>query len=84
MIEPASACNTPQILADGTDDVIMLLLIAGDVQLLDSDDRVVRIESWRTAVSRYLDFCRANDIEPRNITSTGGCTDDCRETRGAA
>ena len=84
VIEPASACNTPQILADGTDDVIMLLLIAGDVQLLDSDDRVVRIESWRTAVSRYLDFCRANDIEPRNITSTGGCTDDCRETRGAA
>ncbi len=72
VIERASACNTPQILADGTDDVIMLLLIGGDVQLLDSDDRVVSIENWRTAVSRYLDFCRANDVEPRNITSQSG------------
>jgi hypothetical protein len=42
--------------------------------LLDADDRVVGIENWRTAMSRYLDFCRANDIEPRNLTSQGGCS----------
>jgi len=83
VIEPASACNTLLTLADGTDDVTMLLLVSGDVQLLDSDDRVVTVENWRTAVSRYLDYCHANEIEPRNLTQ-GGRTDDCRETRGAA
>lgn len=73
VIEPAGACNTPQILADGTDDVIVLLLIGGDVHLIDCDERVVVIENWRTAVSRYLDHCRNNDIEPRNLTSLAGC-----------
>jgi quercetin dioxygenase-like cupin family protein len=46
VIEPASACNTPQTLADGTDDAIMLLLIGSDVQLLDSDDRVISLPGF--------------------------------------
>lgn len=69
VIEPASACHTPQILGDNTDDTILFILVGGDMQLLDAGDRIVCVENWRTAVSRYLDYCRANDLEPLNITA---------------
>lgn len=69
VVEPASSCHTPVVLADGTDDAILLVLSAGDLQLLDAEDRIVRAESWRTAVERYLDYCHANDIEPQDLTS---------------
>lgn len=68
VIEPASACNTPQILGDGTDDAIMLLMIGGDVLLLDDQDWVTSIENWRTAVDRYLEYCRTHALEPHDVT----------------
>lgn len=71
VIEPASALHTPQMLADGTDDVLMFLLVSGDVTLLDDEDRVTGIENWRSAVARYLEYCRARGIEPRDITTQG-------------
>jgi hypothetical protein len=83
VIEPASACNTPQILGDGTDDAILLLMVGGDVFLLDAEDRVTSIENWRTAVNRYLDFCRANDLEPLDVTLQAGGADG-RTAGGAA
>jgi hypothetical protein len=83
VIEPASACNTPQILGDGTDDAILLLIVGGDVFLLDEDGRVTSTENWRTAVGRYLDFCREQDIEPLDVTLQAR-GDDGYATRGAA
>jgi hypothetical protein len=83
VIEPASACHTPQILADGTDDAILFILAGGDVQLLDHEDRVVGVENWRTAMTRYLDYCRAHDIEPRKV-SPQACNDDCHGASGTA
>lgn len=71
VIEPASACNTPQISADGTDDAILFMLVRGEVQLLDAQGRVIASESWRTAMDRYHAFCRDNEIEPREITPQG-------------
>ena len=68
VVEPASACHTPQTLGDGTDDAILFMLLSGDVQLLDAEGRVVGVENWRSAVRRYLDYCHANEIEPRNLT----------------
>ena len=68
VIEPASACNTPQILADGTDDAILFMLVRGEVQLLDPAGHVVASESWRTGIERYVAFCRANEIEPSELT----------------
>lgn len=69
VIEPASACHTPQILGDGTDDAILLMVLGGEVQLLDAEDRVIGVESWRTAVARYLEYCSANHIEPQPVTA---------------
>jgi hypothetical protein len=69
VIEPAAACHTPVILGDGTDDAILFMTSDGELQLLDPEDRVIGIENWRTALERYLAYCRANDLEPRNLTS---------------
>ena len=68
VIEPASACNTPQILADGTDDAILFMLVRGEVQLLDAEGRSSRTESWRTAVDRYAGHCLAHDLVPHDLT----------------
>jgi 2,4'-dihydroxyacetophenone dioxygenase len=83
VIEPSSALHTPQMLGDGTDDVVMFLLVAGEMQLLDAEDRVTGVENWRSAVSRYLEYCGTQGIEPRDITGQGRA-DDCRVARGAA
>jgi quercetin dioxygenase-like cupin family protein len=78
VIEPASVLHTPQMLGDGTDDVILFLMVTGDVQLLDADDRITGIENWRSALSRYFEYCGAHDIEPRDLTTRGRAHDDAR------
>ena len=69
VIEPAGVPHTPQILPDGTDDVILFIVADGDLLLLDAGGQVVGTENSRTAVARYLEYCRANDIQPRDLTS---------------
>jgi 2,4'-dihydroxyacetophenone dioxygenase len=71
VIETAASRHTPQVMPDGTDDVIMFIVTEGDLLLLDDDGNVVASENWRTAVDRYLEYCRANDIEPRDVTGSG-------------
>lgn len=83
VIEPASACHAPQVLGDGTDDAILFILIGGDVQLLDFAGQAIGVEDCRTAMSRYLACCRANDLVPRNVTAQA-CADECSEVRGLA
>lgn len=75
VIEPASSSHTLQVLADGTDDAIMFILATGDLQLLDASGRVIGSESWRTAVQRYHDYCRAHGIVPRNVATRGFAAD---------
>jgi 2,4'-dihydroxyacetophenone dioxygenase len=68
VIEPAAAQHTPVALADGTDDVIMFVVSAGELQVLDAAGHVIGTESWRTAVDRYLKYCRDNGLEPKDVT----------------
>ena len=67
VIETADSQHTPQALPDGTDDVIMFMVTSGELLLLDAEGRVIATENWRTAVERYLDYCRDNDIEPLDV-----------------
>lgn len=69
VIENAASTNTPQSLADGTDDVIIFTVTQGELLVLDEEGRIVGTENWRTAVSRYLDYCQAHGLEPRDVTS---------------
>jgi hypothetical protein len=80
VIEPAGIPHSPQVLSDGTDDVILFIVADGDLLLLDAGGQVVGTENSRTAVARYLEYCRANDIQPRDLT-TLTCADDARPTR---
>jgi len=66
VIEPAGVRHTPRVLPDGTDDAILLLVVNGDVQLLDADNRNVGVQSWRSAIDCYEEYCRANDLAPRD------------------
>mgnify|MGYP003556536350 CR=1 FL=1 len=80
VIEPAGVPHSPQVLSDGTDDVILFIVADGDLLLLDAGGQVVGTENSRTAVARYLEYCRANDLQPRDLTKlTRG--DDTRPTR---
>jgi hypothetical protein len=68
VIEHPASQHTPQALPDGTDDVIMFMVTQGELLLLDDEGKVVGTENWRTAVDRYLDYCRVNGIQPRDVT----------------
>lgn len=68
VIEHPAARSTPQALPDGTDDVIMFVVTQGELLLLDEAGEVVGTENWRTAVERYVEYCRANGLEPRDVT----------------
>jgi 2,4'-dihydroxyacetophenone dioxygenase len=68
VVEHPAACHTAQVLADGTDDVIMFMVTQGELMLLDEEGRIIGTENWCTAVDRYVEFCRTNGIEPRDIT----------------
>jgi hypothetical protein len=69
VIEAAASTQTPQSLADGTDDVILFTVTQGELLVLDDASRIVGTENWRTAVGRYLDYCREHGLEPRDVTS---------------
>jgi hypothetical protein len=68
VIEHPAARNTPQALPDGTDDVIMFVVTQGELLLLDEAGGIVGKENWRTAVDRYVEYCRENGLEPRDVT----------------
>ena len=71
VIETAATEHTRQALADGTDDVVLFTVTQGELLLLDDSGRVVGTENWRTAVDRYLDYCRAHGLEARDVTGPG-------------
>ena len=72
VLEPAGIRHTPLVLADGTDDTILFVVTVGNLQLLDADGEVIGTEDWRSAVERYLAYCRDNGITPRDLTQSSG------------
>ena len=52
----------------GTDDAILFAVTQGDLLMLGDDGRIVGTENWRTALDRYLEHCRDNGLEPRDVT----------------
>jgi 2,4'-dihydroxyacetophenone dioxygenase len=68
VIETAATDHTRQVLADGTDDAVLFAVTQGELLLLDDDGKVVGAENWRTALDRYLQYCRAHELEPRDLT----------------
>ncbi|MNH41952.1 hypothetical protein D3C79_1035490 [compost metagenome] len=69
MFETAGSSHTPIVLTEYGDELITLNITQGDLLYYDDNNNVVAIENWKSSVDRYLAFCKANDIEPKDITS---------------
>lgn len=68
--ETAGTRHTPQ--AVGSGELLMFVVMQGELVYLDGNDQVIAVENWRTAMDRYLAYCRDNGIEPRDLTGFNG------------
>ena len=68
VIETAGSRHTPQVMADCTDDAVMFAVSSGEIHLLDDSGEVIGVEDWRTAVARYIAYCRKRDLPARSLT----------------
>ncbi|NWL22406.1 2,4'-dihydroxyacetophenone dioxygenase family protein [Pseudomonas umsongensis] len=69
VFETAATSHTPIGLPDYGDEVITFNVTLGDLMYMDENNNIVAIENWKTSVQRYLAYCEANDIQPKDITS---------------
>jgi hypothetical protein len=69
VFETAGSRHTP--VSVGNDEVITLNIVQGDWNLLSPDGAVLAIENWKSMMDRYLGFCKAERIEPKDISSFG-------------
>ncbi len=67
--ETASTSHTALSVEGYGDEVITLNITIGDLLYMDEADNVIAIENWKTAVKRYLDFCAATGLTPKDVTS---------------
>jgi 2,4'-dihydroxyacetophenone dioxygenase len=66
--ETASSRHTPEALP-GAEDVIAFNIVKGELVFLDDKDQVLAVETWRTAMERYLGYCKSVGLEPRDLSS---------------
>ena len=66
--ETAFSRHTPEALP-GTEDVIAFNIVKGELVFLDDKDQVLAVETWRTAMERYLGYCKSVGLEPRDLSS---------------
>jgi 2,4'-dihydroxyacetophenone dioxygenase len=66
--ETAASTHTPQALPDGG-DVIALNIVVGDLIYMDEAGNVIAMENWKTALARYLAYCKDNNLEVVDITA---------------
>jgi 2,4'-dihydroxyacetophenone dioxygenase len=68
--ETASTRHTPQ--AIGNEDVITFNIVAGELLYLDEKDNIIAVENWKTSMDRYLNYCKAHGITPKDLSTFEG------------
>lgn len=63
--EPPGDIHT--LVVDGAEDMLTLFMLEGVIQYLDDDDNIIYQDDVFTKLERYLNFCRAQNIEPLNL-----------------
>ena len=63
----AATSHTP--VGAGAGEIITLNIQVGDSLYLDDKGAVVAIENWKTALERYLNFCREKGLTPVDVSS---------------
>jgi hypothetical protein len=69
VFETAASEHTAVGVPGHGDEVIALNILVGDLIYKDGNGQIVAMENWRTMVERYLAWCRANGVPPRDVTS---------------
>jgi hypothetical protein len=63
--EPPGDIHT--LVVDGAEGMQTLFILEGVIQYLDDDDNIVYQDDVFTKLERYLNFCRAQNIEPLDL-----------------
>ena len=69
VFETAGTAHTPVAVEGHGDEVVTFQITVGELMFLDENDQIVAVEGWRSAVQRYLNFCTANGLSPKDVTS---------------
>ena len=64
-----TAGSTHSFTTLGEKETVAYVMVQGELQFLDGDDKVVHFEDWRTALTRYKTYCQANRIPEINLTT---------------
>jgi hypothetical protein len=62
--EGGTSPRTLSVLADGTDDAILVTVSTGQRRFVDAAGEFLGVEDWHSAVARYLGYCRERGIGP--------------------
>jgi hypothetical protein len=63
--EPPGDIHT--LVVDGVEGMQTLFILEGVIQYLDDDDNIIYQDDVFTKMERYLNFCKAQNIEPLNL-----------------
>ena len=63
--EPPGDVHT--LVVDSSDEMITFFALEGVIEYLNEADQVIYQDNVFTKLNRYLEFCRANDIEPLDL-----------------
>ena len=63
--EPPGDIHT--LVVDDAEEMLTLFILEGVVQYLDDDDNLIYQDDVFTKMERYLNFCKAQGIEPQNL-----------------
>jgi anti-sigma factor ChrR (cupin superfamily) len=63
--EPPGDIHT--LVVDDAEEMLTLFILEGVVQYLDDDDNLIYQDDVFTKMERYLDFCKAQGIEPQDL-----------------
>lgn len=70
VFETAGSSHTPTMVGD--DEVVTLNIVQGELLYLNGNDQVVAMENWKTGMERYLAYCEAHRLVPKDLTAFGG------------
>ena len=66
VFESAESTHSFTNLSDD-DNGMALIVLNGELHFLDKEGVIKRIETWRTALARYRDYCRDNQLPEINL-----------------
>ncbi|WP_373460282.1 2,4'-dihydroxyacetophenone dioxygenase family protein [Pseudokordiimonas caeni] len=72
VFETAASSHTPIGVSGYGDEIITFNINVGDLIYCDANDTMLAKENWRTAVARYLDYCKEHNLTPVDVTSFDG------------